>query len=293
MKIATIINFCTNDDRFLKKAVDEVQKFSHQILVPVCDHFFDGTEENRDLLNQTYLQFPSIHFLEFRYTSDKLYTPYIQRLPTDEDWGCLWHSTARYLAFLYLSDEIDHLLFLDADEIVEGIKFKDWLARTNLKTSNAYWFSSYCYGFEASKRAPHLQQTALLVKREALSPLKILNSQERFGIFGSLPGPKKLDTTYLDGSPMIHHYSWVRPEEECLKKASTWGKKHHCNWPLWIENAKREMNDYQDVVPYFDPLLEVCQHSNYECASAKANEFPNVIKITPEIAFIKSVNAIL
>ncbi len=275
MEIAAVINYCTNDDRFLGRAIKEVSVFAKQIIVPVSDHYFDGTKENRKRLEQTYAQFPNVQFLEFAYSHEKLYTPYIQRRSSDEDWGCLWHSTARYLAFLYLSKEIDYVLFLDADEIIEGDRFKTWLKQ--MPKDNAFWFSSYCYGFEASKRAPHTQQTALLVKKEALSPLKILNSSERFGIFASVESPKSFDIKGLDGKPMIHHYSWVRREDELLKKVSTWGKKHQCNWSTWMEKAKIEMNQYETVTPYFDALAPL----------------KNVIKITPKIAFEKEIYELL
>lgn len=276
MEIAAVINYCTNDYRFLGKAIDEASLFAKQIIVPICDHYFDGTKENKTLLMQTYAQFPNIQFLEFAYDPMKLYTPYIQRLPTDEDWGSLWHSTARYLAFLYVRKTIDYVLFLDADEIIEGKRFQKWLRKAPL--IDAYWFSAYCYGFAASKRAPHEQQTALLVKKKKLTSLKILNSSERFGIFASLTGPKKFQTKGLDGKPMIHHYSWVRSEDECLKKVKTWGKRHQCDWPSWIQKAKIEMNSYKTVIPYFDPLKVV---------------MPNVIKINAKTAFDREVYGLL
>ena len=54
IKIATVINYCTTDYRFLKFCIDEAKKFSHQIVIPVCSHFFNGESENRALLNLSY-----------------------------------------------------------------------------------------------------------------------------------------------------------------------------------------------------------------------------------------------
>ena len=45
-KISTVISYCTNDYQFIKHAIDSVRPFSRQVIVPVVDHFFDGTEEN-------------------------------------------------------------------------------------------------------------------------------------------------------------------------------------------------------------------------------------------------------
>ena len=39
---ATIINFCSNDYSYLRHCIDGVKPFSSQVIVPVCDHFFDG-----------------------------------------------------------------------------------------------------------------------------------------------------------------------------------------------------------------------------------------------------------
>lgn len=285
MAIATVINYCTNDYRFLSQSIREVRSFSNQIIIPVCDHFFDGSLENRALLEHTFQEHSDCTFVEFAYDVKQLYTPYIERLPEDEDWGALWHSTARYVSFLHLNDEIEYVLFVDADEIIEGSKFFDWLNKEDYSKWDALWFNAYCYGFESSKRAPYLQQTALLTKRSVLSPLKILNAQERFGIFAWIPGPKRLQINGLDEEPMIHHYSWVRPFEECLKKSKTWGKKHLCDWTSWLKNAENAMKDYQTVSSYFNPLSVTIPSS-----FPKHRLFPNVIQINRDSAFRKETD---
>src|SRR5579872_5971296 len=162
MTIATVINYCTNDYRFLSRAIAEVSTFSSQIIIPVCDHFFDGTPENRPLLETSYAEHPNALFLEFAYDEKELYSPYVRRSPEDEDWRILWHSTARYLSFLYLENSIEYLLFLDADEIVEGKKFANWLRNEDYRKWNALWFYAYQYGFTPSKSAPDFQLTGLL-----------------------------------------------------------------------------------------------------------------------------------
>lgn len=285
MKIAAVINYCTNDYRFLSKAIEETSRFAHQIIVPVCDHFFDGSPENRELLERSYRENPHVTFIEFTFDVKQLYTPYVTRTPQDEDWTAFWHSTGRYLAFLYADKQSDSLLFLDADEIIEGDRFKEWIQSGEWKKADAMWFNSYCYGFSASKRAPHLQMSALLVKKEALTPLKIFNSRERFGIIAAIPGPRYLQIMGCDGRPMLHHYSWVRSHEECLKKVETWGKKHICDWKAWLKRAQDEMNEYEEVTPFFDPLLL----TSIESQSQSIN---HVIRVDPKRAFMKELDAI-
>ncbi len=288
MRIATIINYCTNDYRFLSRSIEEVSLFSSQIIVPVCDHFFDGTPENRPLLDTSYAEHPGALFLEFAYDENELYTPYIRRTPADEDWRILWHSTARYLSFLYLDESIEYLLFLDADEIVEGEKFAAWLQWQDFRRWDALWFYAYRYGFLPSLLAPDFQLTGLLVRRRSVSPLLLFNSQERFGIFSGLAGAKRMQIVGLDGKPMIHHYSWVRPEAERLKKSRTWGKKHLRNWEEWLEknqNSNPETDSYREVPPYFDPLSVPLPP-----AFSSPVPFPNVIRVDRKTAFRKELS---
>ena len=56
--IAGVINFCTHDAWFLERCIEELSYACDQILIPVCDHFFDGTPENYPLLESLYAKFP-------------------------------------------------------------------------------------------------------------------------------------------------------------------------------------------------------------------------------------------
>jgi len=56
------------------RCIAEARTFAKQIVIPVCDHFFDGTPENRALLEQTYSEHPDCIFIEFAYSAKKLYT---------------------------------------------------------------------------------------------------------------------------------------------------------------------------------------------------------------------------
>src|SRR5690348_5600122 len=97
-QLCTIINYCTHDYRFLQACIEEAKLISSQVIVAVCDHFFDGTPENRALLRQSYQEHPDCLFVEFAYDPSKPYGLYCPYKPTDEDWAHYWHSTARYVA---------------------------------------------------------------------------------------------------------------------------------------------------------------------------------------------------
>ena len=70
-KITTIINYCTNDYIFLKSCIDNARPFSHEIIIPYCDHFHDGTEENKALQEKSVLENTGVQFVEFAYDNTK------------------------------------------------------------------------------------------------------------------------------------------------------------------------------------------------------------------------------
>lgn len=281
--IGTIISYCTNDFRFIGKCIEEARHFSSQIVIPVCDHFFDGKPENRALLQHTYAQFPDCLFVEFAYLPDRLYSPYHSLQADDSDWAIFWAATARYIGFHYLDAE--YLLFLDADEIIEGEKMAHWLNTEEYLAYDAVRMAAYLYALKPTYRAKKVANISLFVKKSTLMPLTLLNPLERMGAFFSHPGPKREKVVGSDGLPFLHHYSWVRTRPECTQKTQTWGHRHDADWPTLIEEAfggeaRQPFDTSLDFgetgkAPYFDPLT----------VSPPKQEAPlaqgNVIKINP------------
>lgn len=260
MKIATVINYCTNDYRFLRHCVAEAAKFSYQMIVPVCSHFFNGEPENRPLLHRSYEDHPNVQFVEFAY-SDTPYGIYSALTSNDDDWSHYWHSTARYVGFHFVS-EADYVLFLDVDEIVDGNRFLDWLKAFPVESYEALRFESYFYFGSAKMRATNcFPLNALMVKTAAIdSHEMLLDVFERKGVFDRIEGKKKSDIRGVDGCPLVHHYSWVRVGEELKKKVTTWGHRHDRDWvsslPLDQTDTVYRF-DYEEVQPFCDPVREI------------------------------------
>ncbi|MBI5272819.1 MAG: hypothetical protein HY861_02415 [Chlamydiia bacterium] len=295
---ATIISYCTNDYRFIGRCIEEASRFSSQILVSVCDHFFDGSPENRFLLQQTYAAHPHCQFIEFAYLPDRLYSPYHPLLPDDADWAIFWAATTRYVGWHYLRSDIERVLFLDSDEIVEGENFLHNLQTGQLGICDAERLASYLYLIEPTIRSTKAVNLPLLVRKKTLEPLTLLNGLERIGAYQMHPGPKRECVLGFDRLPLVHHYSWVRTQEECLHKARTWGHRGDCDWRLRIENAFAGdpgclVDDRIEIEridpPYFDPLavnrpLTVCKEVSKECA--------NVIRVNDKELFRKGLDLI-
>lgn len=256
--IGTIISYCTNDFRFIGKCIEEASKFSKSIVIPVCDHFFDGTPENRQLLEHTYTSYPHCQFIEFSYLPDRLYSPYHKLDPEDKDWAIYWAATTRYIGLQYIDAE--YVLFLDSDEIVEGDKFASWLDQR--EKYDAFRLAAYLYAIRPTLRATKVVNLPLFVKKSTLAPLTLLNPLERIGAYLNHPGPKR-EGVLFEGKPMVHHYSWVRTREECIQKTKTWGHRNDEDWTKVIEEAFsgktkdlfRSSLDFEEIEkPYFDPF---------------------------------------
>lgn len=264
MKIATVINFCTTDYRFLRFCIEGAKTFSTQIVIPVSSHFFNGEPENRALLDQAYRQHQDVQFVEFAY-GEEPYGIYCPLTPADEDWAHYWHSTARYVGFQFVK-ACDYVLFLDVDEIVDGKRLIEWLEKFNIAEFNALRLESYFYFREPCYRAKEqFPLNALLVKKEAIDSIEmILDVLERKGLYDQIKGPKCSHVRGLDGQPLVHHYSWVRTPEELKQKVCTWGHRYDKEWLGLIKRELAQPFSGTDRIHGFeyetvDPVHDVFQ----------------------------------
>lgn len=261
MSITTVISYCTNDFRFLGKCIEEASRFSDQIIVPVCDHFFNGTPENRELLRAGFAKYPHVQFLEFPY-SDSLYPSYIRYSPQDREWTAHWNSLARLLGFYHARSE--WILFLDTDEIVDGVRFRESFQAEAFGPYDAIRLACYYYVLKPHYRATKIQELSLFVRKNRLEPRFFYQSDERYGMYRYVQGNKEMGVRGLDQKPLIHHYSWVRPEAEISQKVNSWSHRGDRNWQNIAQeltrgqglntlfNAELGFEEVPDV--YFDPL---------------------------------------
>jgi hypothetical protein len=289
--IGAIVNYCTNDYRFLRLCLKEIASFSSQVIVPVCDHFFDGSPENRELLDLSYAEHPECQFIEFHFDPARPYGLYCPWTPGDEEWIHYWHSTARYVGFPFLREEIDTVLFVDVDEVFDGARMQQWLEGFDYASYDALRFSSYFYFREAKYRSTSFPLNVLLAKKSAISsPEMLLDVRERKGVFDAICGCKIQHVRGLDDEPLVHHYSWVKPKPELLKKVTCWGHHHEKNWAALLEKEFAQPFTgmdalyglhYEEVEPLHDPLA-------VEAKKSTATYFPHVEKIDAATLFRKN-----
>ncbi len=228
-KIATIINFCSYDYPFLKHCIEKVKPFSSQVIVPVCDHFFDGTPEDLTQLQQIYAEHPDVEFVQYPF--DK------SRLPFAFFGTAYWHNIARLVAAYHLKEEIEYVLFLDTDEIVDTERFASWINGGGHLEQKLARFAVYWYFREPIYQALIWEEVPVLICKSELNGDLLMRANERWGMFDGMKQSRAAMKTGLDELPLIHHYSFVRTKEQMLKKVTTWS---HCRDREWVPMVEQE-----------------------------------------------------
>lgn len=279
--VSTIVNFCSNESRFIKATLEQALFFSEQVIVPVCDHFFDGTPENRQLLDEVYAAFPECLFVEYPYLPEKI----PKRVWKKVEPAHFWHSFSRLVGVSVLDEGIETVLFLDADEVPEGSRFAEWLDCSDYRHHTTLKLANYWYFREPSNQALSFEDSVVLVQRKSLESELLLHQDERDAIYNLLPGPKRRHVAGPDGQPMFHHYSWVRTKEEMLKKVRGWGDR---DWAALVNQefaAPFRGTDfihgytYQIVKPSFDIQFEPVRFSPKGPPQVKRLDPSQVLKL--------------
>jgi hypothetical protein len=228
-KISTVINYCTNDYKFLKPCIQSVLPFSQEVIFSYCDCFFDGQEENIPLINKSIEENPEAQSIGF---------PYYKVRDLGE-YGFM-HNYNRAMGWQALSKPVDWILFIDCDEIADPC-FYLWLKHATFN-HESYRINSYWYFRETYWQAIQHEDSAVLTQNKDFTFDSIVKSSgERFGLMHTDRIHGQND---LLGSPMFHHYSWVGNEQRLLRKVKAWGHTSNRDWTSMIhEEFKRDFNE--------------------------------------------------
>lgn len=246
--ISSILQYSTIDFKFLDKNLEQLSKFSDEIIIPICDHFFDGEPENPELLSKSFE-------IIAKYPKCTAYTFEWQGLQTNT---AHYHNVSRYLGTTVAKN--DWLFFVDADEIVDDT-FIPWVEKA-IQTNNIYWITCYWYWRAPIYRATTWEGCGLLIQKEKCNwaiDTRLERQQFHYGYALPMhPSHTFINGQYQpilneDGNPMMHHFSWYRSKEEMLTKVKNWGHKNDKgNWEDLIEeefsrefNGKDFLHNYQ------------------------------------------------
>ncbi len=166
------------------------------------------------------------------------------------------------ISFSFLPEEIETVLFLDADEIVEGEAFREWLEEFPYRHYD--FLKLYCYWYfrETRYQAKAWETSPLLAKRASINRALLMQKDERSGMFSLGKGKKLEGVLSLADKPMVHHYSWVRTEEEMLRKVRSWGHKEDQDWETLVRQEFKEAFKGKDFVHGYEflsvkPFVEI------------------------------------
>ena len=259
--VATIINFCTIEARFLEACIKQCRLFSRQIIIPVCDHFFNGVPENAGLLQQIYASFPDCLFIEYPFAAKRIPKSVFEEVTPSH----FWHCVSRLIGTRFLEDGIEMVLFLDADELPDGQKFLQWMDVSDCAHHSVLKLANYWYFREPRYQSLRWEDSIVMAQRRTLNSSILLHESERDAIYNFLPGPKRRAVTGSDGQPMFHHFSWVRTKEEMQNKVHAWGHRDDRDWEKLVEkefsapfSGKDFIHGYsfRECIPLFQISME-------------------------------------
>jgi hypothetical protein len=219
--ITTILQYSTLDYRFLNANLYRLSKFSNEIIIPVCDHFFNGENENQELLNKTFeivKQYPNTKIYFFSWEGEKNTPNY-------------YHNLSRKIGTELSTNK--WLLFLDGDEVVDD-NFWNWFYSVQ-HLDQTFWLTCHWYFREPVYRATKTESAGLVIRKKYCN-WNLDTNQERQQFF-NLPNFKNgnNETIGYEDKPVIHHFSWVRSKDEMLQKVNSWGHRFDRDWGKLVE----------------------------------------------------------
>jgi hypothetical protein len=242
------------------------------VIVPACDHFFDGRPEDSQALSSVFSRFPDCEFFLYPFDEEAIPKKIYQKVGKNN----FWHSFSRYLGYLHLQKDVEYVLFLDADEIVESEKFLQWLNTEEYKKHHVMKLANYWYFRDVRYRAKVFEDSCVLIKKKKLSKKLLLQKEERNALYDLKKRKKIRMVMGLDAKPMIHHYSWVRSKEEMLKKVRSWGHKDDKDWSRLVEEEFKNAFSGKDFIHGYEydviaPFISLYRQQNETVLSDSDN----------------------
>jgi hypothetical protein len=193
--------------------------FADEIVVSYGDMLYNGEHENMEFLSEFKGLFPCVKFVQYNVD---LKMPLSDMKGVKQRPTAYWHNLARDTAVKALSNDIDWVFVIDADEIPEGVKVKEWLDQMHLNAGCCYKIATYWYFKLPVFQAKTYEDSILLIHKKHLNEENIYGDFERdFTIQNSGTVLQRMNMG-IDGTPMWHHYSWVRSKDGIRKKVSSW-----------------------------------------------------------------------
>ena len=203
---SVLISYSSLEQPFIQQLLHECMKFSDDIVVTYGDTFFNGTPQDHTFIDSLITMFPTIKFV--KYIVDLSVDPYLQSGIYNNP-SMYWFCYARYVGVQYLRPN-RWVFVIDADEIPDGDTIHTWLQYTQLNTTNVYKMASYWYFKSPIFQSTSIEDSPLLIHSSHLTEHTIFGDNDRDSIIQNSKCINIRNTKAITGSPMFHHFSWVR-----------------------------------------------------------------------------------
>ena len=252
--ISISYNYSTNDFEFLEKNLQEARLVSDDIHITYVDKFFDGSNENSALIDETHKICKGVAKLaEISFSKDTKHT-YNNKC----DLYRYYHNYTRLVNFK--KAKYKYILFLDGDETLDGRLFKQWVETFDIDKYNSYNMDCYWYFRSKKYQATTFEGNPVMVNKTSITDHIIMNRYERLGL---LVGPSISEVKFEDKIPMIHHFSWAKGscdtecKEKLLLKIKAWGHSADRDWNKLIEEEfSRPFNGTDFIHRYQYKILQ-------------------------------------
>jgi hypothetical protein len=217
MKIGAVVSYCENDHKFLEPCVKSLKKVCSNIVISYCERYLDGSEQNLDRLNQFLKDNPEVIAASFAHEN---------AFSADPRSG---HNFARIVGYEILRGITNKIMFVDTDEILDAESFKIWANQSNdIDILDHMNFKCFWYYRDTCWRALQTENCISLHNSKSLMVEDLNSAAERW--FWYAKPNTKIGCCLLNGSPIAHHYSWVRTKDEMIKKVNGWGHQSDRDW---------------------------------------------------------------
>lgn len=242
-KVAVVVSASSGERFFLPALVRECKVFASQLVVSYAPTRFSGDAEDLSYLSP-FRDDPEVTLVEYHVVPGT-HNPLTQRP------HAYWHNVARMKAMEVVRADVDWILFLDADEVPDGARTKARL-ETLVPNGHGWKVMNYWYFRDVTHQAVQWEATPILVPRSMLmTPDQIqshlMQDHERWALTFISRCPEKA-ILGNDELPLIHHFSWVRPLPDLLKKVRGWGHQNDKPWERLIVESWSKPFDGTDFV---------------------------------------------
>lgn len=232
--VGVVLLGCADDLCFLERSLPQLLTFADNVVVAFGDKRWDGRPEDVDAIRAFRRGYDNDERVAFA-TYDPLDASEAQTcaLRGMRKRAMMPETIGRVSAYRMLPRSCLYALFLDADEIVDGIAFRKWLCTgTHLKLS-AVKFANYWFWRTPLIRArDYVEDSAVMLRRDLIESLGgpglgyLYDDAARTGYYDRAPSSSRVRCVMgLGGTPMISHYSWCRTRQGMLNKVASWGHR--------------------------------------------------------------------